>query len=92
MSVSINQWSGGYTATFTVSAGSSPISGWTVSTTLPSGSAITNSWNAVPSGTSGTVQFSNESYNGSLGGGQSTQFGYQGSGSGAGMTPTCSAR
>jgi len=92
VSLSINQWSGGYTATFTVSAGSAPVSGWTVSTTLPAGSAITNSWNASASGTSGTVQFGNLSYNGSIGAGQSTQFGYQGTGTGGGMTPTCSAR
>jgi endoglucanase len=91
VSVSVNQWSGGYTATFTVTAGSSAISGWTVSTTLPAGSAITNSWNAAPSGTSGAVQFTNLSYNGSISAGQSTQFGYQGTGTGGGMTPTCSA-
>ena len=42
MSVSINQWTGGYTATFTVSAGPSPVSGWAVSTILPAGSAIVN--------------------------------------------------
>ena len=91
MSVSLDQWSGGYNATFTVTAGSSSISHWTVSTTLPSGSSITNSWNASPSGTTGTVHFTNLSYNGSLGASQSTQFGYQGTGTGAGMTPTCSA-
>jgi hypothetical protein len=92
VSVSINQWSGGYTATFTVVAGSSAISGWTISTTLPAGSAITNTWNASPSGTSGAVQFTSMSYNGSIGAGQSIQFGYQGTGTGGGMTPTCSAR
>jgi endo-1,4-beta-xylanase len=31
------------------------------------------------------------SYNGRLGGGQATEFGFQGSGSGTGMTPTCAA-
>jgi endoglucanase len=92
VSVSINQWSGGYTATFTVTAGSAAINGWTVAATLPAGSAITNSWNASASGTTGTVQFGNLSYNGSVSAGQSAQFGYQGTGTGSGMTPACSAR
>ena len=91
MSVSISQWSGGYTATFTVAAGSAAINGWTVAATLPAGSAITNSWNASTSATSGTVQFGSLSYNGSIGAGQSTQFGYQGTGTGSGMTPACTA-
>jgi hypothetical protein len=59
---------------------------------LPAGSAITNSWNTAASGTSGTVQFTNLSYNGSISAGQSTQFGYQGTGTGTGMTPACTAR
>ncbi|WKU06827.1 PHB depolymerase family esterase [Micromonospora sp. HUAS LYJ1] len=90
-SVSLNSWTGGFVATVRVTAGSSGTRGWTVSMTLPGGSSVTGTWSATASGSSGTVRFANVDYNGALGAGQSTEFGFQGSGSGAGMTPTCTA-
>jgi len=90
-SISVQSWTGGFVATVRVTAGSSPINGWTVSLTLPAGASVVNAWNANRSGNTGTVQFSNVSYNGSIAPGQSTEFGFQGSGSGTGMTPTCTA-
>ena len=89
--VSVNQWTGGFVAAVRVTAGAAPINGWTVTITLPSGTSITNIWSANRSGTTGTVQFTNVAYNGSIAPGQSTEFGYQGTGTGAGMTPTCAA-
>ncbi|BCJ47884.1 hypothetical protein GCM10010168_22430 [Actinoplanes ianthinogenes] len=89
--ISLNSWTGGYVATVTVKAGSSAITGWTVTTTLPSGSAVTNSWSATGSGTTGTVTFTNVSYNGSVAAGASTQFGFQGTGTGP-ASATCVAR
>ncbi|MBM7491482.1 cell division septation protein DedD [Micromonospora luteifusca] len=89
--VSVNQWAGGFVAAVRVTAGTTPINGWTVTMTLPSGAGITNIWSANRSGTTGTVQFTNVAYNGSIGPGQSTEFGYQGTGTGAGTSPTCSA-
>ncbi len=59
--------------------------------TLPSGAAITNSWSATPSGTSGAVRFTNVSYNGTVAAGGNTQFGFQATGNGQGMSPTCTA-
>ncbi|MFC0527768.1 glucuronyl esterase domain-containing protein [Phytohabitans kaempferiae] len=91
-SVSLNQWTGGFVATVRVTAGAAPVNGWTVSLTLPSGASVTNAWNSSRSGNSGTVQFTNVSYNGSIAAGQSTEFGFQGTGTGTGMTPTCAAR
>ena len=91
-SVSVNQWTGGFVATIRVAAGSSPINGWTVAMTLPSGASITSVWNANRSGNTGAVQFTNVNFNGSIPAGQSTEFGFQGTGTGTGMTPTCSAR
>ncbi|MEU8153011.1 cellulose binding domain-containing protein [Micromonospora sp. NPDC048986] len=88
--VSVNQWTGGFVATVRVSAGTAPVNGWTVTMTLPSGASITSIWSANRSGSTGTVQFTNVDYNGSIAAGQSTEFGYQGNGTGAGMTPTCS--
>jgi endo-1,4-beta-xylanase len=89
--VSLNSWNTGYTATVTVTAGSTSLTGWRVGLTLPSGSTLTNSWNATASGTSGALTFTNASYNGSVAAGTSTQFGFQGTGSGTGITPTCTA-
>ena len=90
--MSVNQWTGGFTASVRVTAGSSGTTGWTVSTTLPGGASVTNTWNATASGSTGTVRFTNVSYNGQLGAGQVAEFGFQGNGSGSGLTPTCTAR
>ncbi|MET8044070.1 endo-1,4-beta-xylanase [Micromonospora sp. NPDC005215] len=90
-SVSLNSWTGGFVATVKVTAGSGGTSGWNVSVTLPSGASVTNTWSATASGATGTVRFTNVEYNGRLGAGQVTEFGFQGTGSGAGLTPTCAA-
>ncbi|MFD9701175.1 endo-1,4-beta-xylanase [Lentzea sp. NPDC059081] len=89
-SVSLNQWNGGFVATIKVTAGSSALTGWRVTTTL-SGGTVTSSWSANRSGTSGTVTFTNVDYNGAVPAGQSTEFGFQGTGSGSGLTPSCAA-
>ncbi|MEU7570131.1 glycoside hydrolase family 6 protein [Micromonospora sp. NPDC049240] len=90
-SVSLNQWAGGFTASVTVTAGSADLNGWTVTITLPGGAATTGVWSAQASGTSGTIRFTNVSYNGHVGAGQSTNFGFQGTGTGPGATATCAA-
>ncbi|ASW56866.1 endo-1,4-beta-xylanase [Plantactinospora sp. KBS50] len=90
--VTLNQWPGGFVATVRVTAGSSALSGWTVTVSLPSGSAVTNTWNAQASGSSGSVGFTNVSYNGSVAAGQSTEFGFQGTGTGPGSVQSCTAR
>jgi endo-1,4-beta-xylanase len=89
--VSLNSWNGGFVATVRVTAGSSGTNGWTVTVALPSGASVTSAWNASRSGDSGTVSFTNVAYNGRIAAGQSTEFGFQGTGAGTGMTPTCSA-
>ncbi|MEU4693860.1 PHB depolymerase family esterase [Actinoplanes sp. NPDC023714] len=90
-SISLNSWNGGYVATVTVTAGASAINGWTVGTTLPSGSAVTNAWSATGSGTTGAVTFTNVNYNGAVAAGRTTQFGFQGTGTGP-AAATCTAR
>ncbi|MER7457425.1 endo-1,4-beta-xylanase [Micromonospora sp. NPDC126480] len=90
-SVSLQTWTGGFVATVRVTAGSSGTNGWAVTMTLPGGVSLVNSWNATPSANSGTVRFSNMSYNGRLGAGQTTEFGFQGNGSPGTLTPSCSA-
>ena len=90
--VTLNQWDGGFVANIRVTAGSAALNGWTVTVTLASGATITNAWSADRSGGSGTVRFTNVTYNGQVGAGQSTEFGFQATGSGAGLSPTCAGR
>ncbi|MDG4774503.1 endo-1,4-beta-xylanase [Solwaraspora sp. WMMD792] len=89
--VSMNSWNGGFVATVRVTAGSSSINGWRVRLTVPSGASVTNAWNADRSGNTGAVDFTNVSYNGQVGAGQSTEFGFQASGNGSIPTPSCTA-
>jgi endo-1,4-beta-xylanase len=89
--VSLNSWTGGFVATVRVTAGSSAINGWRVTANLPAGAGVTNSWSAERTGTSGSVQFANAGYNGRIAAGQSTEFGFQGTGDGTGTTLTCTA-
>lgn len=89
--VSLNQWTGGFVATIRVTAGSAAVTGWSVAAVLPSGAGVANSWEANRTGNSGTVQFTNLSHNGSIAAGQSIEFGFQGTGTGTGMTTACAA-
>ncbi|MCZ7436767.1 cellulose binding domain-containing protein [Micromonospora sp. WMMC241] len=84
-----DQWNGGFVANVTVTAGAAALNGWRVTLTLAGGASITSVWNGVASGTSGTVSVTNQSYNGRLAAGQSTSFGFQGTGTGGGATATC---
>jgi len=90
--VSTNQWTGGFVATVRVTAGATQVNGWTVAATLPSGAAVTNSWDTTRTGSTGTVQFTNVGHNGSVAPGRWVEFGFQGTGTGTGMTPSCTAR
>jgi cellulose binding protein with CBM2 domain len=83
-----NPWSGGFVADVTVTA-NTPISSWKVTLTLPSGTTVANGWNAAFSGTN-PVTAASLSYNGRLSAGQSASFGFQGAGSPAGTTVSCS--
>jgi len=56
---------------------------------LPGGATVANLWNGVATGTSGTVLVNNAVYNGVVPAGQSTEFGFQGTGSAAGTSATC---
>ena len=85
----INQWAGGFQAEVRVTAGASPINGWTVTWTFSGGQSISQAWNAIVTTNGTTVTARNESYNGSLGSGASTTFGFLGSGS-PGQAPTLS--
>jgi endo-1,4-beta-xylanase len=89
--VSVNQWNGGFVANVRVTAGSSALNGWTVTIALPSGATVTNAWSADRSGNTGTTNWRNVAYNGQVGAGQSTEFGFQANGTAGSLSPTCSA-
>jgi mannan endo-1,4-beta-mannosidase len=87
------QWPGGFQGDVRVTAGGSAITGWTVTLTFPNGQRVTQAWNAnvTTSGTTATAR--NVGYNGSLGAGASTNFGFLGSWTGSNGAPalSCSA-
>jgi cellulase/cellobiase CelA1 len=82
-------WSGGYQGEVTVTAGASAITGWTVSWTLGSGQAVSQIWNGTPVTNGSAVAVSNVSWNGALGAGASTTFGFLASGTPATPALTC---
>jgi mannan endo-1,4-beta-mannosidase len=87
------QWTGGFQAEVKVTAGSQAVTGWTVTWTYANGQAVTQAWNATVTSSGSAVTARNVSYNGSLGAGASTTFGFLGSWNGTNAVPvvTCSA-
>ncbi|WP_084557430.1 endo-1,4-beta-xylanase [Hamadaea tsunoensis] len=86
-------WPGGFQAAVTVTAGGGAISGWTVTWTFANGQTITQSWSATVTTSGSAVSARNVDYNGALGAGASTQFGFLGNAPGANSAPsvTCQA-
>jgi hypothetical protein len=88
-----SQWantgtSGGFNATVTVTAGSSPLTSWKVTWVFANGQTVTSPYNANITQSGPSVTATNASYNGSLAAGASTTFGIQGSWSGTNPVPT----
>ncbi len=74
-----DRWADGFIGNMTVNAGDSPLNGWTVEFDSPA--QITNIWNAeIASHTASHYVVRNAAWNGQVGAGQSTSFGYQASG------------
>jgi hypothetical protein len=84
----VNEWSGGFTATVTVTAGSTPLNGWTVSWTYPGDQRVTSAWNATVGQSGSSVTATNVAWNGSVPAGGSTQFGLQGTFAQSDAAPT----
>ncbi|MFY1575244.1 cellulase family glycosylhydrolase [Verrucosispora sp. WMMD703] len=81
------QWQGGFQGEVRVTAGTSAINGWTVRWTYANGQTVTQSWNATVTSSGSTVTARNVSYNGRLGAGASTTFGFLGSWNGTNSAP-----
>ena len=59
-------------------SGTSAITGWTVKWTFANGQTVTSYYNANVSQSGSSVTATNESYNGAIATGGSTEFGFQG--------------
>jgi mannan endo-1,4-beta-mannosidase len=86
----LNQWDTGFQGEVRVTnTGTSSTASWTVVLTFANGQRITQIWNGrttVPA--SSPVTVTNEGYNGVVGAGQSTTFGFLGSWTGTNANPT----
>jgi len=79
----VGSWNGGFQGEVTVAnTGATALTGWTVQFALPGGQSIGQVWGGTASGTS-PVTVKNVNYNGALGAGTSTTFGFLVSGPGA---------
>lgn len=82
-----DNWGSGFTATVTVSAGTSALNGWTVEFDTPA--QIANIWNAeIVSRVGSRYVVRNTTWNAAVAAGQSVSFGFQASPGGASATAT----
>ncbi|MEU7689712.1 cellulose binding domain-containing protein [Microbispora hainanensis] len=85
----VNQWGGGFQGEVTVNnTGASSVSAWTVTWTYADGQQITQAWGGKATQSGASVTVKNESWNGSLGAGASTTFGFIASWNSANSAPT----
>ncbi len=84
-----NSWSGGFTASVSVTNLGDPVNGWTLGFSFPdSGQRLTQGWSATWSQSGSSVTARSASWNGSLGTGASTNIGFNGSFTGANPAPS----
>jgi len=90
-----SDWGAGFTGAVNVkNNGSSGINGWTVKLTFPGNQTVSNLWNGSYTQSGNTVTVNNASYNGAVGAGASTSFGFNANYSGSNGAPTlaCTTR
>jgi carbonic anhydrase/acetyltransferase-like protein (isoleucine patch superfamily) len=89
----VNTWQGGFQGEVGVTAGATPIAGWTVTWTYANGQTITQTWGAVLTSSGAAVTARNETWNGALGAGAGTTFGFLANSGAANAVPapTCTA-
>ncbi|MCW3843453.1 cellulase family glycosylhydrolase [Micromonospora yasonensis] len=89
----VNSWQGGFQGEVKVTVGPAAINGWSTAWTFANSQTISQSWNATISNSGSTYTARNMDYNGRLGAGASTTFGFLGSWNGTNAVPavTCTA-
>ncbi|GAA1368625.1 cellulose binding domain-containing protein [Catellatospora chokoriensis] len=83
-----NQWPGGFGASVNVTNLGDPINGWTLVWSFAGGQQVTQYWSTALTQSGSQVTARNVDYNGSLGTGASTSFGFNGSWTGSNPVPT----
>ncbi|MDG4798061.1 cellulase family glycosylhydrolase [Micromonospora sp. WMMD1082] len=84
-----NSWSGGFTASVTVTNVGDPVSNWTLGFSFPdAGQRLDQGWSATWSQSGSAVTARSLSWNGSLATGASTNIGFNGTFTGANPSPT----
>ncbi|MFG2041420.1 cellulose-binding domain-containing protein [Dactylosporangium sp. NPDC048998] len=83
-----SQWQGGFGASVAITNLGDPINGWTLTWSFTNGQTVTQAWNATVVQNGAAVSAANVSYNGALGTGASTSFGFNGASNGANSVPT----
>ena len=86
----VGQWPGGFQGEVKVTAGASPISSWAVTWAFANGQAVSQAWGATVTSSGPAVTARNASYNGTVGAGATTTFGFIGSWNGTNSAPTLS--
>lgn len=88
-----NSWGSGFTGVIRVTnSGTGTTSGWSASWQFSGSNRITNSWNTTVTG-SNPYSATNLNWNGALGGGQTAEFGFQGTTNGGSVeTPAVTCR
>ncbi|RSM46143.1 cellulose-binding protein [Actinoplanes sp. ATCC 53533] len=84
----VSQWQGGFQGEVTVTAGSTAVTGWRISWAFANGQTITQIWGGRNTPSGGTQNVTNETWNGSLGAGASTVFGFTATWNGTNSVPT----
>lgn len=87
----LNQWSGGFTAAVSLTNNGPAVSSWTLSWTFGGDQKVTSFWSSTITQTGQAVSAASLPYNGTLGTGGSTSFGFQGTNSGTNAVPTAFA-
>ena len=83
-----NQWGTGFTADVRLTNTGAPVTSWTLTWTFTGDQRITSGWSAQVAQSGRTVTASSMAWNGTLGTGGSTSFGFQATYSGANPAPT----
>ncbi|MGV9361094.1 cellulose binding domain-containing protein [Amycolatopsis sp. NPDC003731] len=73
------QWQGGFSADVDVTNLGDPVASWQLTWTFPAGQRVTQLWNGTIAQSGDRVTVGNAAWNGSLGSGASTRFGFTGS-------------
>jgi chitin-binding protein len=76
----VGSWTGGFQGEVMVHAGTAAVNGWTVDFTFPGSQTLAQLWSGRSASSGSLVTVHNESWNGSIAPGDSTTFGFLGTG------------